>query len=77
MNLEGDVLYKVITGVAGGYLLWAKKKDKEKLDDLAEESVKLKTKQDSIEENVKEIKDDIKTISKDMTDIKVMIARGD
>ena len=35
MNLEGEIIYKILVGFGGGYLLWAKKEDKKKLDKVS------------------------------------------
>lgn len=77
MNLEGELVYKALLTIGGGYLLWAKKKDKEKLDDVENRCIALEEKHKSMEDNVREIKQDVKDMKPGIDKINLLLARID
>lgn len=74
-SLEVDWIVKLILAGLVGHLFWKGKKVEENRDDLNKRVTTLEVKQDTLSENVQEIKVDTKDIKKLLLDL--MIKNGE
>ena len=77
MNLEGDIIYKAVVALTGGWLLYGKKKDKEKLEQADERITRIEEKHKALVNDVHEIKHDSKDIKSMIRNIELALARND